>query len=94
MKTICMKCRKLLSGMEDDPMVSHGLCLNCQNAMTLEFYAENKPEVKLEMRWYDKGKVASIYSIKDTDTTESLERLIAVRKLAIGYNEEVAIKRR
>ena len=89
-----MKCRKLLSGMEDDPMVSHGLCLNCQNAMTLEFYAATKPEVKLEMRWYDKDKVSSIYSIKDTDTTESLERLIAVRKWAVGYNEEIAIKRR
>ena len=94
MKTICMKCRKLLSGMEDDPMVSHGICLPCQNSWILDFYNADKAAAKVELRWYDKGKVSSIYSIKDTDTIETLERLIAVRKLAIGYNEEIAIKRR
>ena len=94
MKTICMKCRKLLSGMEDDPMVSHGICLPCQNDMTLGFYKDNKPKDKLELRWYNKGKVSSIYTIQDTDSIDSLERLIAVRKLAVGYDEEIAIKRR
>ena len=94
MKTICMTCKKHLSGMIDDPMVSHGLCLPCQNDMTLGFYKDNKPNGKLELRWYDKGKISSIYTIKDTDTTESLERLIAVRKISIGHDEEIAIKRR
>ena len=94
MKTICMTCKKHLSGIEEDPMVSHGLCLRCQNKMTLEFYNNNRPVGNLELRWYDRGKVSSIYSIKETDTIETIERLIAVRKLTTGHEEEIAIKRR
>ena len=94
MKTICMTCKKHLSGMIDDPMVSHGICLPCQNSWILEFFHAERSASKMELRWYDKGKVSSIYTIKETDTVESLERLIAVRKLAVGYEEEIAIKRR